>query len=211
MRRTAGPDPHDLLTGGAETRETLRLFVVPAIGALLAVAAFKVVSIGAEARKPIDTPLERASTKRKDKAAARDKTGFLAAEAVGTAFLTFGLVASQSYGGDAAEGLGVAGASSGTAAGMDIGALYICLTSALAYASGSAFNPAVSLAFALQGSRELRLRGLEVKEYAPPRHSLSAIAFPPPPCEIHCSTATTFTHIVCFPIFLRYLPRLSHM
>jgi len=88
----------------------------------------------------------------------------LAAEAVGAALLTMGLLASQGYGGQMAEGFGVAGTSSGTAAGMDMGALYIALTSSLAYISGAALNPAISLAFVLQGKRELRLRGLEAAD-----------------------------------------------
>ena len=75
-----------------------------------------------------------------------------------------GLLASQGYGGQMAEGFGVAGTSSGTAAGMDMGALYIALTSSLAYISGAALNPAISLAFVLQGKRELRLRGLEAAD-----------------------------------------------
>lgn len=92
----------------------------------------------------------------------RSKLALYLAEGFGAFLLALGFVASQGYGGaTASASFGDAGKSSGTAAGMDIGSLYICLTSALAYISGSSFNPAISLAFVLQGPRELRLRGLE--------------------------------------------------
>ena len=131
------------------------LVALPFVAAALASVAFKAVSSGGAHSK-------------------------LVAEALGTALLAFGLVASQEYGGATAEGFGEATKASGTAAGMDIGALYIALTCALAYASSAALNPAITIATVFQNSMDtrsfLQYFGLQV------HRCLRLQAVPRPPC-----------------------------